>query len=125
MRAAFVAVQAGKQVAGLAPTTLLTQQHMENFRDRFADWPIRIESLSRFVSKKEQQRILDDLAAGRLVKPFDLTIAPPFKYYLVCPERRADRPHIAAFRAWIMREAGATNEQTSQGARRGRGRTRT
>ena len=48
MRAAFVAVQAGKQVAVLAPTTLLAQQHLTNFRDRFADWPVRIESLSRF-----------------------------------------------------------------------------
>ena len=53
--------------------------------------------------------VADDLAAGRLVKPFDLTIAPPFKYFLVCPERRADRPHIAAFRSWIMAEAGATD----------------
>lgn len=48
----------------------------------------------------------DDLAAGRLVKPFDLTLAPPFKYYLVCPERKADRPIVAAFRDWILREAG-------------------
>ena len=43
MRAAFVAVQAGKQVAVLVPTTLLAQQHLANFRDRFADWPVRIE----------------------------------------------------------------------------------
>ena len=48
MRAAFVAVQAGKQVAVLVPTTLLAQQHLGNFRDRFADWPVRIEGLSRF-----------------------------------------------------------------------------
>ena len=48
MRAAFVAAQAGKQVAVLAPTTLLVQQHLANFRDRFADWPVRIEALSRF-----------------------------------------------------------------------------
>ena len=50
--------------------------------------------------------VADDLASGRLVKPFDLTLAPPFKYYLVCPERTADRPIIAAFRDWILREAG-------------------
>ena len=43
MRAAFVAAQAGKQVAVLAPTTLLVQQHLGNFRDRFADWPVRVE----------------------------------------------------------------------------------
>jgi len=66
MRAAFVAVQAGKQVAVLSPTTLLTQQHTENFRDRFADWPVRIESLSRFGTKKEQTQVLKDLQAGKV-----------------------------------------------------------
>ena len=53
MRAAFVAVQAGKQVAVLVPTTLLAQQHLQSFRDRFADWPVRIEALSRFRSGAE------------------------------------------------------------------------
>ena len=52
MRAAFVAAQAGKQVAVLAPTTLLAQQHLANFRDRFADWPVRVEALSRFGTAK-------------------------------------------------------------------------
>ena len=66
MRAAFVAVQAGKQVAVLAPTTLLTKQHTENFRDRFADWPVNVESLSRFNSKKQQDKVLADLEAGRI-----------------------------------------------------------
>ena len=66
MRAAFIAVQAGKQVAVLAPTTLLTQQHTENFRDRFADWPVQVESLSRFGTKKEQTQVLKDLAAGKV-----------------------------------------------------------
>jgi transcription-repair coupling factor (superfamily II helicase) len=66
MRAAFVAVQGGRQVAVLVPTTLLAQQHFENFSDRFADWPIRIESLSRFRTAKEQKRILDGLADGTL-----------------------------------------------------------
>ncbi|VAX12774.1 Transcription-repair coupling factor [hydrothermal vent metagenome] len=66
MRAAFVAVQAGRQVAVLVPTTLLTRQHMENFRDRFADWPVRIESLSRFNSAKEQKQILTDLETGQI-----------------------------------------------------------
>ena len=47
MRAAFVAAMDGKQVAILVPTTLLAQQHFENFKDRFADWPVRIEFLSR------------------------------------------------------------------------------
>ncbi|MGD9390982.1 MAG: transcription-repair coupling factor, partial [Thioalkalispiraceae bacterium] len=66
MRAAFIAVQDGKQVAVLAPTTLLTQQHAENFRDRFSDWPVRVESISRFGSKKEQEKILHDLQQGKI-----------------------------------------------------------
>ena len=53
LRAAFVAATAGKQVAVLVPTTLLAQQHYQNFRDRFADWPVRVDVLSRFKSKKE------------------------------------------------------------------------
>ena len=64
MRAAFLAAVDGQQVAVLVPTTLLAQQHYQNFRDRFADWPIRIESLSRFRSTSDQQRIIADLAAG-------------------------------------------------------------
>ena len=66
MRAAFVAVQDGKQVAVLVPTTLLAQQHYENFRDRFADWPVRIEVLSRFKTAKEQKAALDAAADGRI-----------------------------------------------------------
>ncbi|MBS3963669.1 MAG: transcription-repair coupling factor [Methylomonas sp.] len=66
MRAAFVAVQSGKQVAVLVPTTLLAQQHYQNFRDRFADWPIRVEVMSRFVSAKQQKAISDDLADGKV-----------------------------------------------------------
>ncbi len=64
MRAAFIAVQNGKQVALLVPTTLLAQQHYQNFRDRFADWPVKVESLSRFRSAKEQNQILEGLAEG-------------------------------------------------------------
>ncbi len=64
MRAAFIAVQAGKQVAVLVPTTLLSQQHLENFRDRFSEWPIKIDSLSRFKSKKEQDTTIAGLKSG-------------------------------------------------------------
>jgi transcription-repair coupling factor (superfamily II helicase) len=64
MRAAFVAVQAGKQVAVLVPTTLLAQQHAQSFADRFADWPIRVESMSRFRSTKEMQATTSALEAG-------------------------------------------------------------
>ena len=64
MRAAFVAVSAGKQVAVLVPTTLLAQQHYQNFADRFADWPIKVESLSRFQNQKETKAVMDGIAAG-------------------------------------------------------------
>jgi transcription-repair coupling factor (superfamily II helicase) len=64
MRAAFVAVQDGWQVAVLVPTTLLAQQHYQNFKDRFADWPVRIEQLSRFRGKKEQDTVVAGLADG-------------------------------------------------------------
>jgi transcription-repair coupling factor (superfamily II helicase) len=66
MRAAFIAVQGGAQVAVLVPTTLLAQQHFGNFRDRFADLPVRIEALSRFRSAREQEAILEGLAEGRI-----------------------------------------------------------
>ena len=64
MRATFVAVHAGKQVAVLVPTTLLAQQHYENFRDRFANWPVNIEVMSRFKSAKEQKVAMES-AGGR------------------------------------------------------------
>lgn len=66
MRAAFVAVQDAHQVAVLTPTTLLAQQHYQNFLDRFADWPVRIELLSRFRSPKQQAATLQALAAGKV-----------------------------------------------------------
>lgn len=66
MRAAFVAANAGKQVAMIAPTTLLVQQHLNNFRDRFADWAFNIESLSRFKTGKETDKALDALATGKI-----------------------------------------------------------
>ncbi len=64
MRAAFVAVHDGWQVAVLVPTTLLAQQHHQTFSDRFADWPVRVEQLSRFRSRKERDSVVADLAAG-------------------------------------------------------------
>ena len=66
MRAAFIAVQSGKQVAVLVPTTLLAQQHYQNFRDRFADWPVRVEVMSRFVTTKQQKVIVTDLENGKV-----------------------------------------------------------
>ena len=66
MRAAHAAVDAGWQVAVLVPTTLLAQQHHQNFRDRFADWPIRVEQLSRFRTRPQQDAVLADLANGRV-----------------------------------------------------------
>lgn len=64
MRAAFVAVQNNKQVCILVPTTLLAGQHFESFRDRFADFPVNIELMSRFRSTKETKNVLKGLAAG-------------------------------------------------------------
>ncbi len=66
MRAAFVAANAGTQVVVLVPTTLLAQQHYQNFLDRFADWPIRITSLSRFTAKKSLDDALLQIAAGKI-----------------------------------------------------------
>ncbi|RAK01544.1 transcription-repair coupling factor [Aliidiomarina maris] len=66
MRAAFTAVNDNKQVAVLVPTTLLAQQHYENFRDRFADWPVRVEVLSRFRTAKQTNAVLQDLADGKV-----------------------------------------------------------
>ncbi|GLQ75456.1 transcription-repair coupling factor [Vibrio penaeicida] len=66
MRAAFVSTDNSKQVAVLVPTTLLAQQHFENFRDRFANLPIRVEVLSRFKSAKEQKQILTDVEEGKV-----------------------------------------------------------
>ncbi len=66
MRAAFVAVQNNRQVAVLVPTTLLAQQHGQNFSDRFADWPVRVEALSRFRSAKDQASVLEGMADGKV-----------------------------------------------------------
>ncbi|KLV04774.1 transcription-repair coupling factor [Photobacterium aquae] len=66
MRAAFVAVDNSKQVTVLVPTTLLAQQHFENFRDRFANTPVRVEVLSRFKTAKEQKQILADVGEGKI-----------------------------------------------------------
>jgi len=66
LRAAFVAVMGGKQVAILAPTTLLAEQHAQTFADRFADWPVRIAELSRFRTGKEVTQALKGMADGSI-----------------------------------------------------------
>ena len=66
MRAAFIAVHGGRQVAILVPTTLLAQQHYNSFRDRFADWPVSVEVMSRFKSAKEINAAVADLAEGKI-----------------------------------------------------------
>ncbi len=66
LRAAFLTIQAGRQVALLVPTTLLAEQHFQNFSDRFADWPIKIAELSRFRSAKEMSATLGELENGRV-----------------------------------------------------------
>ena len=64
IRAAFKAALSGKQVAVLVPTTVLAQQHYNNFRERMADYPVRVDLLSRFRSRRQQQQTIKDLAAG-------------------------------------------------------------
>ncbi|MFN9154877.1 MAG: transcription-repair coupling factor, partial [bacterium] len=66
LRAAFVAVNEGKQVAVLVPTTLLAEQHHQTFSDRFAEWPVKLAELSRFRSAKEQAVALAGLAEGKI-----------------------------------------------------------
>jgi transcription-repair coupling factor (superfamily II helicase) len=66
MRAAFIAVHSGRQVAVLVPTTLLAQQHYNSFRDRFADWPVTVEVMSRFKSAKEVNEAVAKLAEGKI-----------------------------------------------------------
>ncbi|MGS2723354.1 transcription-repair coupling factor [Porticoccus sp. GXU_MW_L64] len=66
MRAAFIAVSNSKQVIILVPTTLLAQQHYENFKDRFANWPVTVEVLSRFRTAKEQEAVIQRAADGKV-----------------------------------------------------------
>ena len=66
MRAAFTVVSSGKQVVILVPTTLLAHQHLQNFQDRFASWPVRIEELSRFKTSKEQDQVIAATEAGQV-----------------------------------------------------------
>ena len=82
MRAAFVASYGGKQVAILAPTTLLAQQHYESLKDRFADWPITIEVLSRFRTTKEVNEVKPRIAEGKIdiVVGTHALLSPDIKY---------------------------------------------
>ncbi|MEW6410907.1 MAG: transcription-repair coupling factor [Candidatus Zixiibacteriota bacterium] len=66
VRAAFKAVEQGKQVAVLVPTTILAQQHFHTFSERLKDFPVRVEMLSRFRTKREQDKIVEDLAEGKV-----------------------------------------------------------
>ena len=66
LRAGFAAVAGGRQVAVLVPTTLLAQQHAQTFADRFADWPVRVENLSRFRTSAEQQAVVEGLKSGKV-----------------------------------------------------------
>jgi transcription-repair coupling factor (superfamily II helicase) len=84
LRAAFMAVAGGRQVAVLCPTTLLAEQHAQTFRDRFADWPVRIEELSRFRSARETNAVIAGLNAGAI----DIVIGT---HKLLTPEVKFDR----------------------------------
>ncbi len=82
MRAAFVASHGGKQVVILAPTTLLAQQHFESLKDRFANWPITIDVLSRFRTNKETEEVQQRLAEGKvdIVVGTHKLLSPDIKY---------------------------------------------
>jgi transcription-repair coupling factor (superfamily II helicase) len=84
LRAAFVAVADGKQVAILCPTTLLAEQHYQNFADRFANFPVKVAEISRFKSKKEQELAIAQLAQGKI----DILIGT---HRLVQPDVKFDR----------------------------------
>ena len=84
LRAAFMAVAGCRQVAVLCPTTLLAEQHMQTFRDRFADWPVRIEELSRFRSAKEVAAVIAGINAGTV----DIVIGT---HRLLTPDLRFER----------------------------------
>jgi len=84
LRAAFMAVAGGRQVAVLCPTTLLAEQHTQTFRDRFADWPVRVEELSRFRSAREVNAAVAGINAGTI----DIVIGT---HKLLTPELRFDR----------------------------------
>ncbi len=84
LRAAFIAVAGGRQVAVLCPTTLLAEQHAQTFRDRFADWPVQIVELSRFRSPKEMADAIVGVNAGTI----DIVIGT---HKLLTPELRFDR----------------------------------
>ncbi|MFI4919077.1 MAG: transcription-repair coupling factor [Legionellales bacterium] len=111
MRAAFLAVQNGKQVCILVPTTLLAGQHFESFRDRFADFPIRIELLSRFRTNKECEGVFASLASGHVDivigthKLFSKTIAFKNLGLLVIDEEHRfgvkQKEHIKALRTHV------------------------
>lgn len=66
MRAAFIAASSGRQVLVLVPTTLLARQHYDSFRDRFANWPMRIDTVSRLRSAKEQNQVVEQFSSGKV-----------------------------------------------------------
>jgi len=66
VRAAFKAVQSGRQVAVLVPTTILAEQHARTFGDRLADFPVTVQTMSRFETQKQQAQVIEDLAAGKI-----------------------------------------------------------
>jgi transcription-repair coupling factor (superfamily II helicase) len=112
LRAAFVAVTGGKQVAILAPTTLLAEQHFQNISDRFGKWPIKVAEMSRFRSAKEIKQALEGLEDGTI----DIVVGT---HKLLSPEHEVQAPGPAHHRR------GAPLRRAPQGgdegaARRGR-----
>ena len=113
MRAAFKAVMDGKQVAVLAPTTVLAFQHLKTLRERFAGFPVRIDMVSRFRTKAEQKATLEDLAAGKV----EVLVGT----HRLLVERRAvprPRPARGGRGAALRRHAQGADQAAAQARRR-------
>ena len=113
MRAAFKAVMDGKQVAVLAPTTVLAFQHLKTLRERFAGFPVRIDMVSRFRTKAEQKATLEDLAAGKV----EVLVGT---HRLLSKDVRVPRPRPArgGRRAALRRHAQGEDQAAAQARRR-------
>ena len=113
LRAAFKAVQDGKQVAVLVPTTVLAQQHLHTFERRLAAFPVRVAMLSRFVGKKEQERIVEGVAEGERRHP-DRDASDPVEGHRLRRPRAARGRRGAALR---RRPQGAHQVDATRGRR--------
>ena len=115
MRAAFKAVSDGRQVAVLVPTTVLAFQHLSTFQERFAAFPVRVEMLSRFKSRKEQKAIVNDLAEGKVdILRYLLAHGATVGEGVTLGPRSRERP--VSHDPWLTHNAPNPRFQTKPGA---------